>query len=66
MMLPSLTPQKGATLLEMALIAALIAAICIPALTYLGEESSEAINNVGDTIEDVNDQVGGGQGASIV
>ena len=48
--------EKGASMLEYALLAALIAVICITAVSLLGEEASEAFNRIATAIGDANDQ----------
>lgn len=42
--------EKGATMLEYALLAALIAVVCIVAITFLGEQASEAFSSIGSSI----------------
>jgi pilus assembly protein Flp/PilA len=42
--------EAGASMLEYALLAALIAVVCIAALTLLGGEASKAFSNVGSSI----------------
>lgn len=42
--------EHGATMLEYALMAALIAVVCIAAVTFLGQEASEAFSKVGSSI----------------
>ncbi len=43
--------EKGASLLEYALLAALIAVVCILAITFVGEQASTALRGVGDGIQ---------------
>ncbi|MFN8392823.1 MAG: Flp family type IVb pilin [Bdellovibrionota bacterium] len=42
--------EKGATMLEYALMAALIAVVCIAAVTLLGRNANTAFSKVGSTI----------------
>ena len=42
--------EKGATMLEYALMAALIAVVCIAAVTLLGTNASTAFSKVGSSI----------------
>ena len=42
--------EKGATMLEYALMAALIAVVCIAAVTLLGTRASTAFSKVGSSI----------------
>ena len=42
--------ERGAALVEYALLLALIAVVCIVALTSLGEDASEKFNDVGESI----------------
>ncbi|MFN8391719.1 MAG: Flp family type IVb pilin [Bdellovibrionota bacterium] len=42
--------EKGATMLEYALMAALIAVVCISAVTLLGRNANTAFSKVGSTI----------------
>ena len=46
----SLRDQRGAALLEYALLLALISIVCILAITTLGTESSEKFSTVGSSI----------------
>jgi pilus assembly protein Flp/PilA len=43
--------EKGASMLEYALLAALIAVVAIAAITFLGTEASEAFKGVGDAMD---------------
>ena len=42
--------EKGATMLEYALMAALIAVVCISAVTFLGEQASQTFSAVGSSM----------------
>jgi pilus assembly protein Flp/PilA len=42
--------ERGAALVEYALLVALIAVICIVAIGFLGEEASKEFNDVGQSI----------------
>lgn len=42
--------ERGASMLEYALLAALIAVVCIAAITFLGQQASEAFSSVGSSI----------------
>jgi pilus assembly protein Flp/PilA len=42
--------ERGATLVEYALLLALIAVLCIVALTFLGGEAAEKFSDVGNSI----------------
>ena len=42
--------ERGASLVEYALLVALIAVVCIAAITLLGENASEKFDEVGDSI----------------
>jgi pilus assembly protein Flp/PilA len=42
--------EKGASMLEYALLAALIAVVCIAAISFLGKQASEAFSQVGSAI----------------
>ena len=46
--------ERGASLVEYALLVALIAVICIIALQFLGEEASSSFNSTGQAISDAN------------
>ena len=46
--------ERGASLVEYALLVALIAVICIIALQFLGEEASSSFNSTGEAIESAN------------
>ena len=43
--------ERGASLVEYALLLALIAVICIVALQFLGKKASENFDSVGDSID---------------
>ena len=42
--------ERGASLVEYALLVALIAVVCIAAVTLLGENASDKFDSVGDSI----------------
>ena len=42
--------EKGASLVEYALLVALIAVVCIAAVTFLGSSGAEKFSTVGDSI----------------
>lgn len=42
--------ERGASLVEYALLVALIAVVCILAVTFLGESASSKFGDVGDSI----------------
>ena len=42
--------ERGATLVEYALLVALIAVVCIIAITFLGKSASSKFNTVGSSI----------------
>ena len=42
--------ERGASLVEYALLVALIAVVCIAAVTLLGENASEKLDSVGNSI----------------
>jgi pilus assembly protein Flp/PilA len=42
--------ERGASLVEYALLVALIAVVCIIAITFLGESASGKLETVGDSI----------------
>ena len=43
--------EKGATMVEYVVLLALIAVVCIAAITVLGEETSEKFSAVANTLE---------------
>ena len=43
--------DRGASLVEYALLVALIAVVCILAITFLGRETSNKLSNLGSAIE---------------
>ena len=43
--------EAGASMLEYALLAALIAIVCIAAITFLGVEASQTFSIVGSTLD---------------
>jgi pilus assembly protein Flp/PilA len=43
--------ERGASLVEYALLLALIAVICIVALQFLGDKASESFNSIGTSID---------------
>ena len=43
--------EKGASLVEYALLVALIAVVCIVAVTFIGTSGSEKLNEVGSSID---------------
>ena len=46
--------ETGASMLEYALLAALIAVVCIAAITFLGNEASEAFDRIAGSIQNAN------------
>jgi len=44
------TDERGASLVEYALLVALIAVVCIAAVTLLGQNASSKFNDVGNSI----------------
>ena len=42
--------DRGASLVEYALLVALIAVVCIVAITFLGEQAEDEFNSVGSSI----------------
>ena len=46
--------EKGASMLEYALLAALIAVVCILAITFLGRQACNTFSNVGSSIQGAN------------
>ncbi len=46
--------EKGASMLEYALLAALIAVVCIAAITFLGSEASESFSRIGSQVNVAN------------
>jgi pilus assembly protein Flp/PilA len=46
--------ERGASLVEYALLLALIAVICIVALQFLGDKASENFNSIGSSIDNSN------------
>jgi pilus assembly protein Flp/PilA len=42
--------ERGASLVEYALLVALIAVVCILAVTFLGKQASEKFSNVGSAV----------------
>lgn len=46
--------EKGASMLEYALMAALIAVVCIAAVTFLGREASIAFSGIASSINQAN------------
>lgn len=46
--------EKGASMLEYALLAALIAVVCILAITFLGQQACVSFSAVGSTLSGVN------------
>lgn len=47
---PSRQSDRGASLVEYALLVALIAVVCILAVTFLGQSASNKFNTVGSSI----------------
>ncbi len=43
--------ERGASLVEYALLVALIAVVCIVAVTFLGKEASSTFKQVGDSVK---------------
>ncbi len=48
--------EKGASMLEYALLAALIAVVAIAAVTFLGQQASDTFSNVGNALQGGNAQ----------
>lgn len=48
--------ERGASMLEYALLAALIAVVAIAGISTLGKEASESFSRVGSSITSANDQ----------
>ena len=48
------TEEKGATMVEYALMVALIAVVAIAAVTFLGNEVSGQFNTIGNTLNTTN------------
>lgn len=46
--------EMGATMLEYALLAALIAVVCILAITFIGTQAKESFSRVGSSIKGAN------------
>jgi pilus assembly protein Flp/PilA len=46
--------ERGASLVEYALLLALIAVICIVALQFLGDKASENFDSIGDSLDNAN------------
>jgi pilus assembly protein Flp/PilA len=46
--------ERGASLIEYALLLALIAIVCIIALQFLGQQASERFDSVGDSLDNTN------------
>lgn len=46
--------ERGASMLEYALLAALIAVVCIVAITFLGQQASVSFSRVGSSISGAN------------
>ena len=46
--------EKGASMLEYALLAALIAVVCIAAISFLGRQACQAFSSVGSSISAAN------------
>ncbi len=46
--------ERGASLVEYALLVALIAVVCIAAITFLGQEAAENFSEVGNSINTQN------------
>jgi len=46
--------EKGATMLEYALLAALIAVVCIASITFLGNQANNSFNQVGAAMDTAN------------
>jgi pilus assembly protein Flp/PilA len=49
-MLARCKSERGASLVEYALLVALIAVVCIVAISFLGNEASKEFNEVGDSL----------------
>jgi pilus assembly protein Flp/PilA len=52
------TDDRGAALVEYALLIALIAVVCIAAINIIGGEAEKAFSSVGDELKDVNSAAG--------
>lgn len=46
--------EEGATMVEYGLMLALIAIVCIVAITLVGDQSNITFNNVGGSLDDAN------------
>jgi len=46
--------ERGASVVEYALLVALIALVCVGALQFLGQQPSKPLNNVGSSLNAVN------------
>ena len=55
MLLRSLKTTKGATAIEYALVASLIAVVAISGMRLIGNEISKKLNNIGEVIESAED-----------
>ncbi len=42
--------ERGASLVEYALLVALIAVVCIGAVTFLGRQTSQSFSNIGNSL----------------
>jgi len=49
-----LKQEKGATMVEYALMVALIAVVCIAAVTFLGQEVSDSFTAIGNAVNTAN------------
>lgn len=47
--------EKGASMVEYVLMAALIAVVALTAVTFLGVQTSTAFSSIGSTVQTVND-----------
>ncbi len=48
----TLHEERGATLVEYALLVVLIAIVALVAITFAGEQVSDTFSNIGETLED--------------
>lgn len=53
--------QRGQTMTEYAIIVALIALVCVGAVKFIGEQSQTTLNNMGEALQEANDNYDGGE-----